>query len=220
MTSLKAIPLPALKRLPLYYDYLKMHHEELGENVSTGTIAQALNLNPIQVRKDLELTGLAGRPKLGFNATELLAALETCLGWDNLQVAFLAGVGNLGRALLSYPGFGKYGLEILAGFDINESIIGTEVGGKPVFPMKKLANLVKRMKVKIGILTVPADQAQETANKFVEAGIEAIWNFTPRKLELLPRVIVQNENFATSLAILSKKLQLGRHQDLDEDISE
>ena len=220
MITLKAIPLPVLKRLPLYYDFLKTHYKKLGKNISTVTIAQALHLNSIQVRKDLEFTGLAGRPKLGFNAVELLTALENCLGWDNTKEAFLAGVGNLGRALLSYQGFNRYGLEILAGFDVNESIINTEIGSKKIFHISKLTNLVKRMKVKIGILTVPADQAQETAMKFVKAGIEAIWNFTPHKLELPLHVIIQNENFATSLAVLSRKLQIKKQKKLNKEANE
>lgn len=120
----------------------------------------------------------------------------------------LVGVGNLGSALLSYNGFKEYGLNIIAGFDDDESKVGKEIGKKMVFHVNKLPDMIQRMGIKIGILTVPAPYAQEIADIMVKAGIRAIWNFTHVKLNVPKNVIIQHENLAASLVVLSKKLEI------------
>ena len=148
-----------------------------------------------------------GRPRTGYLLEKLIADLETYLGYGNVNDAVLAGVGHLGRALLSYKGFETYGLNIVVGFDVDDNVIGTEVTGKKVLPLNKMAGLCKRMHVNIGIITVPPEQAQEVCDLMISAGIQAIWNFAPIKLKVPEDVIVQNENMASSLAVLSKHLK-------------
>ena len=163
---------------------------------------------PIQVRKDLEITEASGKPKLGYEVKELLNNIEEFLGWNNTTEAYLVGVGNLGSALLGYQGFKDYGLNIIAAFDTDESKSGKEILGRMVFPVSKLPDMIRRMGIKIGILTVPANCAQSLANTMVEAGIHAIWNFSPVKIMTPQDVIVQHENLASSLVVLSKKLAM------------
>lgn len=199
--------LPTIRRLPAYLHLLRRLHVAGMVSVSGTYLAERLGLEPIQVRKDLTITGIVGRPRIGFAVPELITAIEAFLGWNNTTEAVLIGVGHLGTALLGYPEFARHGLDIVGAFDHDPAKIGTQVQGKPVFGMEKLANLVQRLHVRIGVLTVPAESAQEAANAMVAAGITAIWNFTQVTLELPPSVIVQNEDLSSGLAVLSKKLR-------------
>lgn len=205
----KAIPEPTLRRLPIYHQYLKkVQAEKKVEYISCTQIGNELNMLPIQVRKDLEITEASGKPRLGYGVKELLSDIENFLGWNNTADAYLIGVGNLGAALLGYQGFKEYGLNIIAAFDEDETKTGTEIRGKIVFHVRKLPEMIRRMGIKIGILTVPAHCAQSLANIMVDAGIHAIWNFSPVKIIVPQEIIVQHENLASSLVVLSKKLAM------------
>lgn len=202
----KSISAQALRRLPMYLNYLKSLPKDKVVNISATTIAEALKLNDVQVRKDLALVSTGGRPKIGYITRNLIADIEKYLGFDNADSAILAGVGDMGRALLSYDGFSKYGLTIVAAFDTDEAMIGSTIYGKKVLAADKLKDLCIRMKVRIGILTVPPVEAQITCNCMIESGILAIWNFTPVSLTVPDHILIQNEDMAFSLAKLSKDL--------------
>ncbi len=199
---------PTLKRLPLYLRLLRKMKEN-GEEYASGTVvAREFGLDPIVVRKDLAITGAVGRPRLGFPMDEIITAIEEFLGWSNSTDAFLVGAGNLGTALLGYQGFEQHGLRIVAAFDANPTIIGKKVNGKTILDIKKLPALAKRMHVQIGILTVTASVAQNVADMMIEGGIRGIWNFTPTTLDVPEHVILQREELASSLAVLSHRLLL------------
>ncbi len=205
-----------LHRLPLYLNYLKSHLQKDGVTVSATCIADALQLSPIQVRKDLAMVSSGGRPKTGYQTHDLLSDIEHFLGYDHLDRAVLVGVGHLGRALLSYRGFAQYGLEIVAAFDCDETVIGTTIQGLTVVPDQRLPDVCHRLEVQMGIITVPAERAQVVCDRLVESGIRAIWNFAPVHLTIPQDVLVQNENLAASFAVLSKRLaeqQKGRESD-------
>jgi len=205
-TERKTAGVPTIKRLPLYLRLLRRMKAE-GEEYASGTVvARELGLDPIVVRKDLAITGAVGRPRLGFPMDEIISAIEDFLGWSNTSDAFLVGVGNLGRALLGYTGFEQHGMRIVAAFDTDPAIIGTKVHGKTVLDVKKLPAMAKEMHVQIGVLTVTASVAQQVANAMVEGGIRAIWNFTPTTLDVPDNVILQREELASSLAVLSHRL--------------
>jgi len=205
----KPIPEPTLRRLPVYYQYLKnIRDENKGDFISCTQIGNGLDILPIQVRKDLEVAEAIGRPKLGYSIDGLIATIEDFLGWHNTKDAYLLGVGHLGTALLGFERFKEYGLNILAAFDIDKTKIGISVHGVRIFHITKLAHMVERTGIKIGILTVPPLSAQETADYMVKAGIQAIWNFSTTKVNVPTNVIVQHENLASSLVVLSKKLAL------------
>lgn len=202
----RTAPLPSVRRLPTYLHLLYELRARGREVVSCTHIADDLQLVSVQVRKDLAITGVVGKPKVGYRVADLITAIEGFLGWNNTRDAFLVGVGCLGAALLGYEGFGEFNLNVLAGFDNDPKKIGKSVHGKEVLPMEKLPNLVKRMHVMIGILTVPAGAAQEVANAMVLAGMRAIWNYTPVSLRVPDNVIVEDVKLASSLATLSSRL--------------
>lgn len=209
LRAIKPIPEPTLRRLPIYYQYLKkIYNERRMEYISATQIGSDLNIIPIQVRKDLEITDVVGKPKLGYGVAELMSAIEEFLGWNNTTDAFLVGAGNLGSALLGYNGFKEYGVNIIAAFDADEKKVGTSVDGKIIFHVNKLKDMIKRMSIKIGIITTPPENAQQVADIMTEAGICAIWNFSHTKISVPPGVIVQHENLASSLVVLSKKLAM------------
>lgn len=203
---IKPISFPSLTRLPTYHHYLKHLQEKGVGSVSCTLIGKDLKLDPTQVRKDLEITDIVGKPKVGYLVPELISAIETFLGWNNANEAFLVGAGNLGSALLGYERFKNTGLNIVAAFDTDLARIGTQNHGKEVLPLEQLVDLAKRMNVHIGIITVPASAAQHVADLMVEGGIKAIWNFAPVHLHLPDNIVVQNEDLYNSLASLSHKL--------------
>ena len=174
--------------------------------VSCSTIGRDLKLVPVQIRKDLQYTGIVGRPKTGYAVRELIQAIETFLGWNNVNEAFLAGAGNLGTALLGHERFSRFGLHIVAAFDTDPGKVDQWIHGKAVMPLDKLAELAQRMSIHLGIITTPAEVAQNVADEMVCGGIQAIWNFAPVKLRVPENIIVHNEDLYSSLASLSWKL--------------
>ncbi len=202
----KPISRQTLQRMPLYLNYLRSLPLGSPANISAATIAEELRLNDVQVRKDLAMLGRGGRPKIGFDVKDLITNIEHCLGYDNINHAVLVGVGNLGRSLFVYEGFLEYGIDIVAAFDMEDEIVGTTIYKKQVLPLSKLEEICCRMKIKMGVITVNAAQAQLVCDQMVKSGVIAIWNFTPVILRVPEKVLVQNENMASSLAILSNHL--------------
>lgn len=203
----RTAPLPTVRRLPQYLRLLRLLKVRGREVVSCTHIAEELKLDPTQIRKDLAVTGIIGRPKVGYFVPELIAAIEEFLGWNNTVDALLIGAGSLGRALLGYERFReRNGLNIVAAFDNDSSKIGQTAGDKPIFPLEKFGDLARRMHIHLGIIAVPAAAAQETANLMVGSGIRAIWNFAPVSLDLPEDVLIENVDLSSSLAVLSSRL--------------
>jgi redox-sensing transcriptional repressor len=202
----KTIPEPTLRRLPLYHHFLQDLQASGVRQISCSVIGKELRLDPTQVRKDLEITTVSGKPRIGFVVDELVRGIETTLGWRNVNEAFLAGAGSLGTALLGYERFRELGLEIVAAFESDPAKVGTWSDGKAILAIEALPALARRMGIHIGIITVPAPAAQDVADLMVAGGILAIWNFAPVSLRVPDEVIVQNEELYYSLAALSHKL--------------
>lgn len=202
----KEVSKAVLKRLPGYLAYLKSIQEPASPYISATALANALGMGEVQVRKDLALVSDGGRPKVGYLRDSLIDDIEQFLGYDNTTDAILIGAGKLGQALCGYKGFDAYGLNILAAFDKVPPTPFTEEG-KPIYPMSQLESFCHTNKVLMGIITVPASGAQEVCNQLIAAGIKAIWNFAPTHLDVPANILVQNENMATSLAVLSMHLQ-------------
>lgn len=206
MIDRKEISKAVLKRLPAYLAYLKSIPDSASPNISATALANALSMGEVQVRKDLAMVSSGGRPKVGYNRLALIDDIEQFLGYDNTTDAVLIGAGKLGQALLDYKGFDAYGLNILAAFDVNPAAAQTGEG-KPILPMEELEAFCRKNKVLMGIITVPAAHAQEVCDELVKSGIKAIWNFANTHLEVPGNILVQYENMATSLAVLSMHLQ-------------
>ncbi len=196
-----------LERYPIYLKYLLSLRGGENKNVSSPMIAKALGLSEEQVRKDLQIVSKQiGKPNQGRDIEELIKDIQTFLGYDKIDEAIIIGVGHLGKAFMNYSGFSSFGLNIVAGFDIDKNLIGTKINGKPIYDLYSLGSVVNNLKVKIAILVVPQDNAQMVVNQLVNCGIEAIWNFVPTHIDVPENVVVENVNLASSLAVLSHKL--------------
>ncbi len=198
--------IPTIKRLPRYIQILKKLKSEKVENVSATMIGDELGIESIQVRKDLSTTGIVGKPKVGYQLDELLTTLVNFLNWNNKTDAFLVGTGALGKAILGYDNFKNYGLNIIAAFDNDPEKIKEKINSIEVFHIDKLKSLAERMKIRIGVITVPVDYAQEIAEIMVSGGIKAVWNFAPVDIKLPEEIIVENVHLSQSLAVLTHKL--------------
>jgi redox-sensing transcriptional repressor len=203
----RVIPEGSLRRLPLYHRLLQEITTAQVPFVSCSVIARALDLDATQVRKDIEATGIVGKPKVGYGASALMHWIEDFLGWNNTKEAFLVGAGSLGSALLGYEKFRQCGLDIIAAFDTDPYKVGLQVHGKVVLHLDQLPDLAERMHIRIGVLATPAPVAQKVADLMVAAGLRAIWNFAPIHLRVPDYVILQNEDLYHSLASLSFKLE-------------
>ena len=195
-----------LSRLPLYLGYLKEQKRFGQKTISATMIADGLGLNQVQVRKDLAQISCGGKPRIGYMIDELETDIERFLGYNNVNSAVIVGAGNLGKALMSYVGFKQYGLDIAAAFDADGALTNSEFNGIPIFPVEKLPDIAKRLKIHIGIITVPAPHAQTVCDMLVDAGVLAVWNFAPTVLKVPEGILVQNENMASSLALLCNHL--------------
>lgn len=199
------IPKKLLMRLPVYLNYVKSLPEST-QNISATQMAKALGLGDVMVRKDLAKVSSGGRRKLGYIRENLIADIEGFLDVPVCTDAVVIGAGRMGQALLDYEGFGKSGLNILAGFDLNETLQHTS-SGKPIYPVAALKEFCQRNHIRIAVITVPVGAAQATCDLAIEAGIDAVWNFAPIHLRVPGDVVVQNENLAASLTALRMQLQ-------------
>jgi len=202
----KEISKAVLKRLPGYLSYLKGIPSEASPYISATALAAALGMGEVQVRKDLAMVSDGGRPKIGYLRESLIEDISQFLGYDNTTDAILVGAGKLGQALLGYGGFEAYGLNILAAFD-EKPFAEKTAEGRPVFPVDRMESFCRANKVLMGIVTVPAKYAQQVCDMMIQCGIKAVWNFAPVHLDVPENILVQNENMATSLAVLSMHLQ-------------
>ena len=203
------IPLPTIRRYPIYLRSIKAKIAGGELYVSSAVLADELGFDPVLSRKDLAMVGISGKPRRGYPAKELCEAINRALGWDNPIDAALVGVGSLGRALLGYSGFEEQNLSITAAFDVSESLVGQRVHGVKVRDMTELTSLIHQLNLSIGIITVPSSAAQECADRLIAAGIKAIWNFAPIQLSVPKNITVQNVDLAQSLAVLSHSISLG-----------
>jgi len=196
------IPVPAVKRLSLYLRRLELLLVANRRTVSSRQLGEALSLSDAQVRKDLAYFGQFGRPGVGYRVDELVLRIRRILGTDKNWNVALVGAGNLGRALLSYRGFAKRGFHVVAVFDKNQEMVGIETAGEHrlvIEPMEKLPELVRQRNIQLGILAVPADEAQSVADQMVAAGVRGILNFAP--------VALQTTNVALAAVDLSVHLE-------------
>jgi len=200
-----AVSRKLLKRLPTYLNYMKSLPEDT-ENISATRMAAALGLGDVMVRKDLAKVSSGGRRKLGYVRTSLIRDIEEFLDMNRITSAVIVGAGKLGQALLGYEGFEKTGLNLMAGFDVHPA--GKQLAcGKPVYPMNRLESFCHHYEVRIGVIAVPAEHAQEACDRLVACGIRAIWNFAPTHLLVPEDVVVQTENLAVSLTSLRMQLK-------------
>ncbi len=194
-----------LSRIPMYLELLRSLPEERYEHISATAIARKLSLGEVQVRKDLASISGAGKPKLGYVTAELIENLENCLGGNSFTLAVLVGAGKLGKALLDYDEFEKFGIKIAAAFDSNNRAI--DINSKiRIQPITEFEDFCKSRDIQLGIITVGEGSAQTVCDKMVSCGITGILNFAPCNLNVPHGVILKNENLALSLAHLNNQI--------------
>lgn len=203
-------PDPAVRRLSLYVRELEAMLRRGKATVSSKDLGDSLSLTDAQVRKDFAYFGTFGQSGVGYRVDDLVKRLKHILGTDRQWDVILVGGGNLGRALSSYRGFEQKGFRLRAIFDIDASKVGQSVNDLPVMAMKDLKAYVKSNGVKLAILAVPTEAAQEVADDLVEAGLTGILNFAPLKLTVPPKVAVTSVDLAVQLEQLVFQVNVGQ----------
>lgn len=200
------IPEPSLRRLPWYLSYAKVMYEQGKEQISSTQIAKGVDIDSALVAKDLSHIDLKGRTRVGYKTSRFIEVLEEFLGFTKCHKSFVVGVGNLGSALMNDKGLKQFGLEITAGFDVEQSLIGTQISGLEVYGMDTLKDFIKNNNITIAILTVPARYAQETTDALIECGVKAIWNFTTVRIKVPNNIVVQNTCLYAHLAVMFTRI--------------
>lgn len=211
MAGSESIPSATVRRLSLYLRQLETLKENDRRTTSSRQLGDALGLSPAQIRKDLAYFGQFGHPGIGYRVEELILRLRKILGTDKRSNVLLVGFGNLGRALTAYRGFNKRGFELVAVFDNNPELIGTQFNAATGMPItiqhnSQMAEAVRLYSIKLGILTVPAEQAEAVARQMVDAGVRGILNFAPLTLHVDPAVPISYMDLAVHLEQLSFRL--------------
>ena len=197
-----------IRRLPRYY----RHVDDLQYNgevrISSSALGKSMGLTASQIRQDLSCFGEFGQQGYGYDVAKLRAALADILGMNNGYKAIIMGAGNLGRALIQNFYFGHNGFILVAAFDVDEELVGTEMGGIHIYHMDDLEKEIERLRPNVGILTTPRSVVSKIANRLVAAGVPGLWNFTNVELKLAQpeKAIVENVHFADSLLALSYML--------------
>ncbi|MBQ3555977.1 MAG: redox-sensing transcriptional repressor Rex [Bacteroidales bacterium] len=200
------LPEPSLRRLPWYLAHVKLLMENSVEFVSSTQIAAATNVDASQVAKDLSMLEISGKTRVGYEVASLVEVLEDFLGFTKCHKACIFGVGSLGGALMHDSGLEQYGLKLVAGFDVRSDIVGKEINGIKIYNIREFEEIQKKEQMVIGIITVPVDKAQESADIMVSGGIGAIWNFTPYKIKVDESVVVQETSLYAHLAVMFNRL--------------
>ncbi|MFZ4595368.1 MAG: redox-sensing transcriptional repressor Rex [Verrucomicrobiaceae bacterium] len=203
MPRIDAIPRKSIYRLSIYQRCLSRLRDNGVDTVSSEALAKAAGVKSTQLRKDLTYFGQFGTRGLGYNVEQLSRTIGEVLGHNRLQPVILVGVGNLGSALLRYGGFRKEGFEIVSAFDLAPDAAKQAALSVPMHGMDEVGAFVKEHQVKMAILTVPATAAQAVTNQIVQAGIQAILNFSPTVLEVPEHVVVNSVDLAVELENLS-----------------
>ena len=207
------VPEPTLRRLPWYLSNVRLMKKRGEKYVSSTQLSKETSIDSSQIAKDLSYVDITGKTRVGYEVDTLITVLEDFLGFTRVHKAFLFGVGSLGSALLRDTGLSQFGLEIIGGFDINPNLVGKKINGIPIYHSDQFLEIMKNSDVHIGILTVPIEISQETANYMVKGGIPAIWNFTPFRISVPDDIVVQNTSLYAHLAVMFNRLKFNEFND-------
>jgi len=208
-------PAPVIRRLSNYHHLLLGMRERHVQTVTSATLAEILEVKPIQVRKDLQMAGIVGKPRTGFNVDDMEAAISRFMGWSLEFQAVLFGAGNLGSALLNYPWRDEYGLRFVAAFESEATRSNVLINNIPVYHIDYFETFARDHTIDIGVVAVPAEAAQAVAELLVRSGVGGIWNFSHTTLKISGKTTVENALFTQSLAILTRRLVETRTQNAD-----
>lgn len=201
------VPEPALRRLPWYLAYVKLLKKKGVQYISSTQIAENINVSAMQIAKDLSYVNISGKTRVGYEVPSLVKVLEDFLGFKKSHKTVLFGVGSLGGALLADSGLEQYGLNIIAGFDINKQRIGKIINDIPIYNARDFVESNKQLDAEIGILAVPAEVAQAVSDFMIAGGIRAIWNFTPFRIRVPDNIVLQNTSMYAHLAVMFNRMK-------------
>lgn len=201
------IPEPVLRRLPWYLAYVGILRERKVEYVSSTQISRDLKVDASQIAKDLSFLDIKGKTRIGYEVGLLEHKLEEFLGFKRQHRAVIVGAGSLGGALMQDSGLTRYGLEIVAGFDVDPALVGTVKHGLPVYDSAEIVERCREMNVGIGIVTVPVEHAQSVADRLIEGGVKALWNFTPIRISTPEDVVISNTSIYAHLAVMYNRMK-------------
>ncbi|MBQ6132145.1 MAG: redox-sensing transcriptional repressor Rex [Selenomonadaceae bacterium] len=199
----KTISQATIDRLPLYFRTLRLVEAEAIDIISSDELGRRLDITPEQIRKDLATFGQFGRKGIGYDVRELRDRIENILGLHNKWRLAIVGMGHLGGALANYVNFAPLGFSVVALFDNDKEIIGSEVNGLEVNDASSMEKIISERSVDIGVITVPASEAQGVADSLIAAGVKGIWNFAPIKLNVPIDIPLVNEDLSVGLSALS-----------------
>jgi len=211
------IPRPTVKRLSLYLRHVESQAQKDQGTISSKELGAALGLTDAQVRKDLAYFGQFGHPGVGYRVGDLIGQLRKILGTDRTWHAAVVGAGNIGRALMAYGRFRQKNFDIVAVFDNDPRVVGSVIENHKVRPMKDLARIVREREVKLGIVAVPGEAAQQVADALIDAGVLGILNFAPVRLDVHDAVSVNSVDFSVALEQLAFQVSLGVTGSLDDE---
>ncbi len=197
------VPNPAVRRLSLYLRQLEAFKRKDRRTVSSKQLGESLGLTDAQVRKDFAYFGQSGHPGIGYRVDDLIGQVKRILGTDKTWNVLLVGAGNLGRALLAYRGFDQKGFRLVAVFDADPTKFGKKHGGFVIQPLSEMAAAVQKQNIKLAMIAVPADNAQDVADQLVAAGVRGLLNFAPVSLTVPPDVALNAVDLAVQLEQLS-----------------
>ena len=198
------VSIAVIRRLPRYYRHLTDLRQQGVIRISSSTLGKSMGLTASQIRQDLFCFGGFGQQGYGYNVENLRDEIGEILGISRGHTAIVLGAGNLGRALIENFKFANNGFCLSAAFDVNMDLVGTNLGGVPVYHVDELDDYLASHRVSVGVLTVPRSVATSTAERLVRGGVKGIWNFTNTELPLNDAdVVVENVHFADSLLTLS-----------------
>jgi redox-sensing transcriptional repressor len=195
------IPDETVRRLPIYLRGLMVSADHGREHISSQLLAESVGVDAWQIRKDLSYFGDFGTPGVGYNIEKLARGIKKTLRLDAIRRAALVGVGDLGSALLAYPGFRMYGLDIVAAFDVDPEKVGRAVSGVVIEDTAQI-DMLRQRDISLAIVAVPRAAAQLIVDKLVAAGVKGILNFAPCKLVAPKRIKVITLDIAMELARL------------------
>lgn len=200
------VPEPAIRRLPWYLACVSRLRAQGVEYVSSTAISKQLNVDASQIAKDLSYLNIKGKTRIGYEVSGLERELDDFLGFTRRHNAVMMGVGSLGRALISDSGLSRYGLDIVAGFDTDPAIVGTEIAGVPVYDISELEARRPALEAEIAVIAVPVECAAQVAEQCAVAGIKALWNFTPFHIKTSPEITIQNTSLYAHLAVMYNRM--------------
>lgn len=201
-----AVPEPTLRRLPWYLAYVTLLRHQGVQYVSSTAISREINVDSSQIAKDLSALQIRGKTRIGYDTAELEESLRNFLGFNRQHNAVMIGVGSLGSALIADRGLDRFGLNIVAGFDVNDKIIGTTLKNVAIFPIDRFAEISRAYNAEVAIIAVPVDHAQASADMAVGAGIRALWNFTPFRIRTSGNTVIQNTSIYADLAVMYHRI--------------